>query len=290
MNKLFFSSPSLTTHQVQKALESIQFPEMHIAVSQQQVCVEIPKNHPLSIAVITETLRPIGKKYHFDFAVLDDSFQAKSFKLLAMDMDSTLITIECIDEIADFAGKKREVSEITEAAMRGEITDFSESLKLRVALLKGVPESCLNSVFEDRLRLSPGAVELIEYAKRKHWKTLLVSGGFTFFTDQIKHNLGLDYSCSNTLEIINGHLTGQVLGTIVDAEIKRETVIKTCKLLDCDPSQAIVVGDGSNDLKMMEIAGASIAYHAKPLVQEKTKFCINYGGLDTICKWFNVHS
>lgn len=286
MSRLFFSSRTLTTVQVHTALEALNLPSLGIEAANQQVCVDIPETFTLSKATIIDTLRPLSRAHYFDFAILEREFQAQEFKLLAMDMDSTLITIECIDEIADFAGKKKEVSEITEAAMRGEIKDFSESLNRRVALLKGVPESALNSVFEERLRLSPGAEELIAYAKASKWKTLLVSGGFTYFTDKMKEVLGLDYTRSNTLEIVNGHLTGRVLGTIVDADVKRATVLETCELLGCEPSRAIVVGDGSNDLKMMEIAGASVAFQAKPVVQEKTDFCINHGGLDNICKWF----
>lgn len=289
MSRLFFSSQSLTTAQVHTALDALSLPTLGVEVIDQQVCIEIPEAYTLPKAAISETLRPLSRTHRFDFAILEAEFQASEYKLLAMDMDSTLITIECIDEIADFAGKKKEVSEITEAAMRGEIKDFSESLNRRVALLKGVPESCLQSVFEERLRLSSGAQELIAYAKANNWKTLLVSGGFTFFTDKMKEVLGLDYTRSNTLEIVEGHLTGRVLGTIVDAEVKRETVLETSALLGCEPSRAIVVGDGSNDLKMMEIAGASVAFHAKPVVQEKTDFCINHGGLDTICKWFEAN-
>ena len=289
MSRLFFSSQTLNTTQVHTALDALNLPTLGVEALNQQACIEIPEAYTLPKTAITDTLRPLGRVHQFDFAILEAEFQANEFKLLAMDMDSTLITIECIDEIADFAGKKKEVSEITEAAMRGEIKDFSESLNRRVALLKGVPESCLQSVFEERLRLSLGAEELIAYAKAHKWKTLLVSGGFTFFTDKMKEVLGLDYTRSNTLEIVDGHLTGRVLGTIVDAEVKRETVLETCTLLGCEPSRAIVVGDGSNDLKMMEISGASVAFHAKPVVQEKTDFCINHGGLDTICKWFEAN-
>ncbi|WP_370261165.1 phosphoserine phosphatase SerB [Limnobacter sp.] len=289
MSRLFFSSNTLNTAQVHSALDALSLPTLGIEVENQQVCIEIPEAYTLPKAAIADTLKPLSRAHQFDFAILESEFLASEYKLLAMDMDSTLITIECIDEIADFAGKKKEVSEITEAAMRGEIKDFSESLNRRVALLKGVPESCLQSVFEERLRLSPGAEELIAFAKANKWKTLLVSGGFTYFTDKMKDTLGLDYTRSNTLEIVEGHLTGRVTGTIVDADVKRETVLETCSLIGCDPSRAIVVGDGSNDLKMMEIAGASVAYRAKPVVQEKTDFCINHGGLDTICKWFEAN-
>jgi len=289
MSKIFFSSDTLTTKQVHSALDALHLSSIGTEANNGQCVAEIPENHALSKNSVIQTLRPLSKAHQFDFAILEAEFRAHEFKLLVMDMDSTLITIECIDEIADFAGKKKEVSEITEAAMRGEIKDFSESLNRRVALLKGVPESCLQSVMEDRLRLSPGAQELIEFAKNNGWKTLLVSGGFTYFTDRMKQQLGLDYARSNTLDIVEGHLTGRVTGEIVDAEVKRQTVLDTCELLGCDPSRALVIGDGSNDLRMMEIAGASVAYHAKPVVQEKTDFCINHGGLYTICKWFEAN-
>lgn len=289
MSKIFFSSNTLTTSQVHSALDALNLSSIGVEANNGQSIAEIPENHALSKTSVINTLQPLSKTHQFDFAILEAEFRAHEFKLLVMDMDSTLITIECIDEIADFAGKKKEVSEITEAAMRGEIKDFSESLNRRVALLKGVPESCLHSVFEERLRLSPGAETLIEFAKNNGWKTLLVSGGFTYFTDRIKQQLGLDYTRSNTLDIVEGHLTGRVTGEIVDAEVKRQTVLDTCELLGCDPSRALVIGDGSNDLRMMEIAGASVAYHAKPVVQEKTDFCINHGGLDTICKWFEAN-
>ncbi|NJM33260.1 MAG: phosphoserine phosphatase SerB [Limnobacter sp.] len=220
-----------------------------------------------------------------DCAVLEREFAADQFKLLVMDMDSTLITIECIDEIADFVGKKAEVAAITEAAMRGEIKDFSDSLNRRVALLKGVPESALEAVFTERLALSPGARELLGFAQQAGWKTLLVSGGFTYFTERLQHQLGLHFTRANTLEIVNGQLTGRVTGPIVDAALKRDTVEQTCARLGCTPAQALVIGDGANDLEMMRIAGASVAFRAKPAVQAQTDFCINHGGLDTLVKW-----
>lgn len=292
MTTLFLSSTDLHTDQVDAVLKLLSLPINCLdprGIHNNQLLIRLPSDKPIDLPSLNHGLRNLAKEKLFDFAILEEAFQAAYFKLLAMDMDSTLITIECIDEIADFAGKKKEVSEITEAAMRGEITNFSDSLNRRVALLKGVPASSLNAVFEERLRLSPGAEELIAYAKTHHWKTLLVSGGFTYFTDRMKDMLGLDYTRSNTLEIVDGRLTGRVLGTIVDAQVKRDTVLETCNLIGCDASRTIVVGDGSNDLKMMEIAGASVAFHAKPVVQEKTDFCINQGGLDSICKWFEAN-
>jgi phosphoserine phosphatase len=207
------------------------------------------------------------------------------FKLLAMDMDSTLITIECIDEIADMQGLKPQVAEITEAAMRGEI-EFPESLARRVALLKGLDASALHQVYQERVQLSPGAQTMLEAVRHAGLKTLLVSGGFTFFTDRIKEKLGLDYSHSNVLEIADGKLTGKVVGTVVDADEKRRTVERVCAELGITSSQTIVMGDGANDLKMMEIAGMSVAFRAKPLVRAQADVALNFVGLDGILPLF----
>jgi phosphoserine phosphatase len=203
------------------------------------------------------------------------------YKLVAMDMDSTLITIECIDEIADMQGLKPQVSAITEAAMRGEL-DFSESLKRRVALLEGLDASALERVYDERLGLSPGAETMLKAVQAAGLKTLLVSGGFTFFTERLKTRLGLDYTHANELEIVDGKLTGKVIGTIVDAEEKRRTVERVCATIGIAPSQAIVMGDGANDLKMMAIAGMSVAFRAKPVVREQANVSLNFVGLDGI--------
>lgn len=205
-----------------------------------------------------------------------------SFKVIAFDMDSTLINIECIDEIADAAGKKAEVSAITEAAMRGEITDFCESLRRRVALLKGVQAQALDAVLQERLKLNPGAQELMAAARQAGLKTMLVSGGFTFFADQVKARLHMDEAHSNTLGIANGLLTGEVIGPIVDGQAKRQHLLNLCQQVGCPPSQAIAVGDGANDLPMMGAAGLSVAYHAKPKVREQAMVSIQSGGLDRL--------
>jgi phosphoserine phosphatase len=210
----------------------------------------------------------------------------QDFKLIAFDMDSTLINIECIDEIADAAGRKAEVSAITEAAMRGEITDFKDSLRRRVALLKGVPHEALEDVFTNRLRLNPGAQALVNTCKQHGMKVLLVSGGFTFFADRVQHILNIDYTRSNILEIVDGHLTGhlvdQAWGDICDGAEKRKKLLETCADLGISPKHAIAMGDGANDLLMMGVAGLSVAYHAKPTVREQAMVSIQEGGLDRL--------
>ena len=208
------------------------------------------------------------------------------YKLIAFDMDSTLINIECIDEIADAAGRKAEVAAITEAAMQGVITDYKESLRQRVALLKGVTVQHMEQVYAERLRLNPGASELITAAKAAGLTTLLVSGGFTFFADRVKARLGIDFARSNTLEVDNGRLTGRMVdqawGDICDGLEKRRTLLEVASLMGISPSQAIAVGDGANDLPMMGAAGLSVAYHAKPAVRAQAQVAINQGGLDRL--------
>jgi phosphoserine phosphatase len=203
------------------------------------------------------------------------------FGLLVMDMDSTLITIECIDEIADMQGLKPQVSAITEAAMRGEI-DFAESLRRRVSLLEGLDESALQRVYDERLQLSPGAEALLTAARAAGIKTLLVSGGFSFFTERLKARLGLDYTAANTLEIINGKLSGRVLGAIVDAQSKADWLNRIRRELGLEPRQVIAMGDGANDLKMMAAAGVSIAYHAKPVVRAQASQALSQVGLEGV--------
>ena len=206
------------------------------------------------------------------------------FCLAAFDMDSTLIDIECIDEIAAAVGLKTEVAAITEATMRGEIADFKDSLLRRVALLKGVDEQFLREIWEHRLQLNPGVETFMRALRDAGLKTLLVSGGFTFFSDRVAQRLAMDYARANVLEIVAGKLTGRVLpqhwGVIVDGEEKKRTLLETCASLGITPAQAIAVGDGSNDLPMMSVAGLSIAYHAKPAVRERAMLAIDEGGMD----------
>lgn len=208
------------------------------------------------------------------------------FGLIALDMDSTLITIECIDEIAAVVGLKEQVAAITEATMRGEIADFRESLLRRVALLRGVPEGALQEVYDTRLRLTPGAERLLEACRDAGLKTLLVSGGFTFFAERLRARLGLDFVRSNLLEVADGMLTGRVLpqawGDVCDGAVKRATLLDVASLLGIDPARTIAVGDGSNDIPMMQAAGLSVAFHAKPRVREVADVSIEVGGLERL--------
>ena len=218
-----------------------------------------------------------------------------NFKLIAFDMDSTLINIECIDEIADAAGRKAEVAAITEAAMRGEITDFKDSLHRRLALLEGVSVASMEAVYAERLQINPGAKELIDACKAAGMKVLLVSGGFTFFADRVKERLNIDFARSNLLEIKDGKLTGQLItqtwGEICDGEEKRRTVLSTCADLGITPAQAIAMGDGANDLPMMQLCadagGLSVAYHAKSKVRAQAMVAVNTGGLDRLLQVFD---
>ena len=204
------------------------------------------------------------------------------YRLIAFDMDSTLVDIECIDEIADVVGKGPQVQVITEAAMRGEISNFENSLRRRLAILAGTHVSALQRVYEHRLRLNPGALQLLAYARWDGLKILLISGGFTYFTDRLKPRLGLDFAHSNELEIQDDRLTGRLLGAVIDQHAKRDTVAQICLQIGCSHEQVIAVGDGVNDLEMMKLAGLSVAYRAKPKVREYANISIDTGGLDRL--------
>ena len=214
----------------------------------------------------------------------------KDYKLIAFDMDSTLINIECVDEIADFVGCKAEVAAITEAAMQGVITDFKDSLRQRVALLRGVTMADLERVYSERLRINPGALELVRACQAAGLKTLLVSGGFTFFAHRVREQLGIDFVRANVLEVrsstncgeLTGRLVDQAWGDICDGAEKRRTLLEVASLLGIEPDECIAMGDGANDLPMMHAAGLSVAYHAKPAVRTQAQVAINQGGLDRL--------
>jgi phosphoserine phosphatase len=220
-----------------------------------------------------------------DFAFVDPTVSLAEFGLVAMDMDSTLLAIESIDEIADMQGIKAQVAEITQRTMRGEIV-FAESLRQRTALLKDLDQDALQYVYDHRVRLSPGAEKMLQRMKSAGLKTMVISGGFTFFTERIKSRLSLDYAAANTLDIQDGKLTGKVLGEIIGAHGKAEVLNKVREELGLKREQLIAIGDGANDLGMMEAAGVSIAYHAKPVVQARATYAINYVGLDGIANLF----
>ncbi|CAH1904095.1 Phosphoserine phosphatase [Candidatus Nitrotoga sp. HW29] len=225
-------------------------------------------------------------EHQLDYGFVRPSQHLSDFGLVVMDMDSTLISIECIDEVADMVGIKPQVAAITAAAMRGEM-DFSESLRRRVALLEGLEESALQRVYDERLQLNPGAEIMLNKLKGHGIKTMLVSGGFAFFADRLKQRLGLDYAHANTLEIINGKLTGKVLGHILDAQGKADWLVRIRDELKLKAEQVIAMGDGANDLKMMAQAGVSIAYHAKPIVLAQASYAFNFVGLDGLVNLFN---
>jgi phosphoserine phosphatase len=222
-----------------------------------------------------------------DCALVPDAQRLSHFGLAVMDMDSTLINIECIDEIADMMNIKPQVSAITESAMRGEI-NFATSLLQRVALLKGLDQIALRRVIDQRLKANPGAHEWVAACKANNIKTMVVSGGFTLFANHVKNMLGLDYAVANTLEIVDGKLTGNVLGDIVDADRKAIELMKLRETLGLKVDQTIAIGDGANDLKMMKVAGVGVAYHAKPVVQEKATYALNHSGLDGVAHLFTA--
>jgi len=232
-------------------------------------------------AVDSKQLAMHKQQEDFDINLLPEGFDPSQVKLLVTDMDSTLISIECIDEIADFINVKPQVSEITESAMRGEI-DFETSLRRRIALLTGLEENALEHVYNERLQLNPGAELMLAGLKANDIKTALVSGGFTYFTDKLKTRLGLDYTLANTLEFENGKLTGEIHGNIVGAQAKADLLLQKCEELGIKQSQVVAMGDGANDLVMMKLAGLSIAYHAKPKVQTEAHTSLNHCGLEGV--------
>jgi phosphoserine phosphatase len=232
-----------------------------------------------------EEVKAYCENARIDFAFVDAHKRLSDIRLVAMDMDSTLIAIECIDEIADMQGIKAQVAAITAAAMRGEI-DFPESLRRRVALLAGLEETALQRVYDERLRLSPGAERLFKALQAANVRTLLVSGGFDFFTGRLQKRLGIDDTLSNTLEVSAGKLTGRVQGRIVDAALKASRLRELTSELGLSRQQTVALGDGANDLPMLAAAGVSIAYHAKPVVREKATYCFDHVGLDGLLEIF----
>ena len=236
-------------------------------------------------AAPADGIAPYCEEARIDYAFVPEGRRFAELKLVAMDMDSTLITIECIDELGDLAGCKSEIAAITAQAMRGEL-DYPQSLRKRVGLLKGLQESALLRVYDERLRLTPGAEQLLAACKQHGVKLLLVSGGFTFFTDRLKARLGIDYTISNRLETRGGELTGGLIGDIVDAEAKAAKFAAVVRQLGASREQTVAIGDGANDLKMMALAGLSVAFHAKPVVRAQAACALTWSGLDAVLNLF----
>lgn len=244
-----------------------------------------PGAYRLTRAMRNEGIAPLCEARRIDHAWMPEGRRFADLRLLAMDMDSTLITIECIDELGDFAGKKAEIASITAQAMRGEI-EYRESLRRRVAALKDLDESALARVDQERLRLTPGAEALIAACKEHRVQVLLVSGGFTFFTERLKARLGIDHTISNVLEVKNGRLTGALIGEIVDADAKADKFREVLSQLKATREQSVAIGDGANDLKMMKEAGISVAFRAKPVVRAQATCALNWSGLDGVLNLF----
>jgi phosphoserine phosphatase len=232
-----------------------------------------------------EALAPQIEAEGIDWAFMPSGQKLQDYRLIVFDMDSTLITIECIDELADFAGKKAEVAAVTAAAMQGEL-DYPESLRQRLRLLSGLDARMLARVYDERLRLSPGARELLEAARAAGLRTAILSGGFTYFTERLRIEMGFDYATSNELEIAGGKITGRVLGDIIDAQAKARHLCRIKQEWGVAKEEVIAVGDGANDILMLAEAGLSVAYHAKPATRARAKVALNACGLDGLLRFF----
>ena len=244
-----------------------------------------PRAFRLTGALKNEGIAPLCEARRIDHAWMEEGRRFADLRLLAMDMDSTLITMETIDELGDLAGRKAEIAAITEQAMRGEI-EYRDSLRRRVKALAGLPESSLQKIYDERLKLTPGAEALISACKRHGVQLLLVSGGFTFFTERLRQRLGLHHTTSNVLEMKGGKLTGALVGEIVDADAKAAKFREVLTGLKATRGQSVAIGDGANDLKMMAEAGLSVAFRAKPVVRAEASCALNWSGLDGVVNLF----
>ncbi|OZI74065.1 phosphoserine phosphatase SerB [Bordetella genomosp. 12] len=279
---LIIQSPGLTAHHAEQLAA--------LARAEGIARITTTAARLLNVAADDDTraeVREWAERHAVDTAFVPAGLKLASCKVLAMDMDSTLINIECIDEIAACAGVGEQVAQITEAAMRGEIKDFSESLRRRVALLQGTPATVLERVYEEKLRLNPGAEQLLTSVQAAGIKTLLVSGGFTFFTERLRARLKLDSAHANTLEIdAEGKLTGRVQGDILDGAAKARHLEAFAREHGASADQTIALGDGANDLLMLARARYAVAYHAKPIVRQQTPYALSVSGLDGVLNWF----
>jgi len=262
-------------------LSAGQFEDIDFFTGYYNSVVDVWKVGQYEVALMAGQLTPeheeILQALELDYAKLQDIPDLTRPGVVVFDMDSTAIQIECIDEIAKLAGVGEEVAEVTERAMQGEL-DFEQSLRQRVGTLAGADEAILAEVRKD-LPFMPDLVELINTFKQFGWKTAIASGGFTYFSDYLKQELGLDHAQSNQLEIVDGKLTGQVLGGVVSAQTKADILEELAEQYDVEPHNTIAVGDGANDLTMMGVAGLGIAYHAKPKVEQQAQAAIRYSGL-----------
>jgi phosphoserine phosphatase len=281
---LIVQSPALSVGQVERLAALAHAQGVHRLTTCAARLLDVPADQGIAREV---TEYAMGQ--HIDTAWVPADRTLASCKLLALDMDSTLINIECIDELADMAGRKTEVAAITKATMRGEITDFADSLRQRVALLAGLPAAALERVYTERLRLNLGAETLVSSARAAGLKVLLVSGGFTFFTQNLAERLNLDAAYANELVIdAQGRLTGEVEGRILDAAAKQVYLQALADSLGAHREEIIAIGDGANDLKMLGAAGWSVAYRAKPIVRAQTRYTLNVSGLDAVLNWFDA--
>ena len=248
--------------------------------------IETKKNH-LRIHISRNfDIHYLRASFNVDLNIFNNDFDYRQIKLMVSDMDSTLISIETIDEVAREVGLSQEISLITEKAMQGHL-DFSESFKKRLSILKGVRTESFNAVYENKLKLNSGASELVNFFKSTNVKTALVSGGINYFAEKVKDQLGIDTYRANDVEINNETLTGKVFGNIVDAKAKAKYIEELCVLYELKPNQVIAIGDGANDLEMMKLAGLSVAFHGKPILKKNCDIQINYGGLNSLIDFFD---